>query len=281
LLWLFRGCGRRALLAWASALLLLPFWLTLWRIATFSTSAGSSSAPHPRVDDVVARAAQAYLRGSWRERLGQNFHDWTVNNADGYFTVLVVLAWFLAGLWLWRSGFVHRLPERASLLKRIAGWCLTLGVAALLLVIYVRQSLHLRPDHLPAVLLAAVLVRVCATVAISVGYASAIALLTLSGRLPRLERGLEAVGRTALSNYLLQSLVGTFAHQGHGLGLYGKVGATAGAALSLVVFSLEIPLSLWYLSRRRAGPVEWLWRRISYGRAAEVPATAPTGETAT
>ncbi|MFN8095232.1 MAG: DUF418 domain-containing protein [Vicinamibacteria bacterium] len=280
LLWLFRGCGRRALLAWAGALLLLPFWLTLWRIATFSASAGSGSSPRPLVDDVVARAAHAYLHGSWRERLGQNFHDWTVNNADGYFTVLVVLAWFLAGVWLWRSGFVSRLRERASLLKRVAGWCLTLGVAALLLVFHVRQSLHPRPDHLPELLIVAALVRVAATAAVSVGYAAGIAHLAASGRLPRLERGLEAVGRTALSNYLLQSLVGTFVHYGHGLGLYSKVGAAAGMALSLAVFSLQVPLSLWYLSRRRTGPVEWLWRLMSYGRPAEVAATAPTGETA-
>lgn len=270
----FRSCGRRGLLTAAGALLLLPFWLTLWRIATFTPAARPPAAPHDAVAEVVSRAARAYLHGSWTERLCQNFHDWTINNDGGYFTALVVLAWFLAGVWLWRSGFVLQLRERAALLARVALWCLPLGIAALLVVFQIRQAFQPRAGHLPVLLLATVLVRVVATAAISVGYAASLALLTLSGRLSRLERGLQAVGRTALSNYLLQSLVGTFVHYGYGLGLYASLGAARALLLSVAVFGLQIPLSLWYLSRHRTGPVEWLWRRISYGRPAAEPGSA-------
>jgi uncharacterized protein len=253
LLLLYRSCGQRTLLAWSGALLLLPFWLNLWRVAAF-VPAAAASAPRPPVADVVSRAAHAYLGGGWYERFLQNFHDWSINNADGFFTVIIVLAWFLAGLFLWRSGFVESLLERKPLLNRICLWCLILSQGGLLLVYQVHQTWRPSPARLPALLLAATVVRVAATAAISIGYAAGITLFTLSGRLPRLRQGLQTVGRTALSNYMLQSIVGTAPHAGYGLGLYARVGALHAMLLSVLVFVLQMPLSAWYLTRLRTGP---------------------------
>jgi uncharacterized protein len=69
----------------------------------------------------------------------------------------------------------------------------------------------------------------------------------------------------ALSNYLFQSLVCTTLFYSYGLGLYGKVGPALGLGLTVVVFLIQIPLSRWWLARFRFGPVEWLWRSLSYG----------------
>lgn len=262
LLLLFRNASQRALLAWAGTLVLLPFWFSVWRIARFSPAAPAADLP---VAKIVARAARAYLNGSWADRLRQSFHDWTVNNADGYFTVLVVLAWFLAGVYLWRSGFLQKLEEHKQLLKRVCLGGLVLGTAGLLLVLWVRRTWRPSPAHFPALLLAAVLVRVAAASAISFGYAAGIALFALSGRLAWLNQGLQAVGRTALSNYLLQSLAGTTLHSGYGFALYARVGALHAMLMSMAVFALQMPLSAWYLARWRTGPAEWLWRRITYG----------------
>ena len=48
-------------------------------------------------------------------------------------------------------------------------------------------------------------------------------------------------------------------------GLFDNVKPTMAAALALVVMAIEIPLSVWWLNRFRYGPVEWLWRRATYG----------------
>ncbi len=77
---------------------------------------------------------------------------------------------------------------------------------------------------------------------------------------------LAAVGRTALSNYLLQSLVCTTIFYSYGLGLYGQVGPALGLALTALIFALQIPLSMWWLRRFRFGPAEWLWRTLTYGK---------------
>jgi uncharacterized protein len=70
----------------------------------------------------------------------------------------------------------------------------------------------------------------------------------------------------ALSNYLFQSLVCTTLFYSYGLGLFGKVGPAAGLALSFAIYSVQVPLSVWWLRRFRFGPMEWVWRSMTYGK---------------
>ena len=72
-----------------------------------------------------------------------------------------------------------------------------------------------------------------------------------------------AVGRMALTNYLLQSFVGTLIFYGYGLGFFG-VGPALLIPLTFVMFIAQLYASPWWLARYRFGPVEWLWRRLTY-----------------
>ncbi|MGZ8260798.1 MAG: DUF418 domain-containing protein, partial [Caldimonas sp.] len=74
-------------------------------------------------------------------------------------------------------------------------------------------------------------------------------------------------GRMPLSNYLLQTLLGSFVFYGWGLGFWGRATPWVEVALPAGLFvALQLPLSAWWLSRWRWGPVEYLWRRLTYGR---------------
>ena len=77
---------------------------------------------------------------------------------------------------------------------------------------------------------------------------------------------LAAVGRMALSNYLAQTLIAVTIFHGYGLGFYGKIGPALGLLITLVIFALQIVISIWWLRRFYFGPVEWLWRSLSYRR---------------
>lgn len=70
----------------------------------------------------------------------------------------------------------------------------------------------------------------------------------------------------ALTNYLLQSfiMVAIF----YGLGLYGRVGLVAALSLCVPVYAANFVVSALWLNRFSYGPVEWLWRRLTYGRFA-------------
>jgi uncharacterized protein len=88
----------------------------------------------------------------------------------------------------------------------------------------------------------------------------------LDGRAgPWMKRWLAPAGRMALTNYLLQSVVGTLLFYQYGLGLWGQVSRAWQFALVIAVFALQLVFSRWWLRRFRFGPVEWLWRWATYG----------------
>jgi len=96
----------------------------------------------------------------------------------------------------------------------------------------------------------------------------------------RLRRGtlfaqLADTGRMALSNYLLQSAVCAWLFLAYGARLMGSVSPLGALALAAIIFSLQLPLSRWWLRHHAYGPVEWLlraltiaawphWRRAAY-----------------
>ncbi len=75
------------------------------------------------------------------------------------------------------------------------------------------------------------------------------------------------VGRMPLSNYLLQTLMASVVFYGWGLGLWGRVGPAQETVLAIALFvAVQLPFSWLWLQRFRYGPVEYLWRLVTYGR---------------
>jgi uncharacterized protein len=79
-------------------------------------------------------------------------------------------------------------------------------------------------------------------------------------------RPFAAVGRMALTNYLLQSILCTLFFYHYTTGLYGKVGPALGLIPTVVLYGLQVPFSNWWLRRYRFGPMEWIWRGLTYGK---------------
>ncbi|MCZ4408380.1 DUF418 domain-containing protein [Cryomorphaceae bacterium 1068] len=87
--------------------------------------------------------------------------------------------------------------------------------------------------------------------------------LVLQHPFPRkLLQPLANVGRMALSNYILQSLLGYFIMRT--FNRYDTLSIAECVLIVIVIFSLQIIISKWWLSRFKFGPLEWLWRCISY-----------------
>lgn len=78
-------------------------------------------------------------------------------------------------------------------------------------------------------------------------------------------RAFTAVGRTAFSNYLLQTLLATSIFYGHGLGLFASVSRAEAVLVVGLIWVVQISLSVLWLQRFRFGPVEWIWRALTYG----------------
>lgn len=85
---------------------------------------------------------------------------------------------------------------------------------------------------------------------------------------------LSAVGKTAFSNYVLQSVIGTFIFYHYGLGWYGSVYPLAGLGLTVIIFIGQMIVSNLWLKYFRMGPLEWIWRSITYWKRPPLRAQA-------
>jgi uncharacterized protein len=81
----------------------------------------------------------------------------------------------------------------------------------------------------------------------------------------------------ALSSYLAQTVIGSLVFFGFGLGLLGRFGNTVTLPMGAVVFALQVWLCHAWLARYRFGPVEWLWRSLTWLRWEPIRQPAAAG----
>jgi uncharacterized protein len=99
---------------------------------------------------------------------------------------------------------------------------------------------------------------------ISAAYISIIMLISISSRGSGITKILAAVGRMAFTNYLLQSLICTFIFYGHGFGLFGSLERIFQILIVFAVWITQLIISPIWLRYFRFGPIEWLWRSLTY-----------------
>lgn len=94
------------------------------------------------------------------------------------------------------------------------------------------------------------------------------ALLALWGRQAagRLAARLAAAGRCAFSNYIGTSALALAVFAGWGLGLYGQLSRLELYGVTVLFWAVMLAWPTWWLARFRYGPLEWLWRCLTYGR---------------
>ena len=102
---------------------------------------------------------------------------------------------------------------------------------------------------------------------VSAAYIGLLMLFARSPALPWLQNALAAVGRTALTNYLLQTILATAIFYGHGLGLFGSVERVGQIGIVVAIWVVQLVVSPLWLRYYRFGPIEWLWRSLSYWRS--------------
>ena len=68
-------------------------------------------------------------------------------------------------------------------------------------------------------------------------------------------------GRMSLTNYISQSIMGVIIYYGFGLAMYKYAGATANLLIALLIFTVQLIFSRWWLARHKQGPLEFLWRK--------------------
>ena len=103
------------------------------------------------------------------------------------------------------------------------------------------------------------------SIAVGLGYVGVVMLACRTAALRVLTRPFAAVGRTALTNYLLQTILCTTLFYGHGLGWFGSVDRAGQVGVMAAVWAIQLVASPLWLRWFRLGPAEWAWRSLTYG----------------
>ena len=102
------------------------------------------------------------------------------------------------------------------------------------------------------------------SILVALGWVGAVMLVCKSDSLRPLTRPFAAVGRMALTNYLMQTVLCTFIFYGHGLGQFGMFERWQQGLVVVVIWVLQLVVSPIWLRHFRFGPAEWLWRSLTY-----------------
>lgn len=208
----------------------------------------------------------------------ENFASW-LRDADSYGEMLSFLIqgaherlWeFVEGhrlpkvLGLFIMGYLigkYRLYARLEELPMKRYFLLSLAVGLPMSLLYAWSAVQ----HHPFGLTAHSLLYAVSVIPLALCYVCAVCLLYLRCKEAGIFRWIAAPGRMALSNYISQSLIGVILFYGLGFGLGTSFGLVYVELTALAVFLLQIICSRLWLHFFSFGPLEWLWRMLTYGR---------------
>lgn len=265
---LFSWLPDKALLVVALVLVLdLPAFAT--RLVS-SIAAGDGPVPSAfNIPDSVRLAYFETLKsGSYLDILKANLADFSTKMTFQVESgrIYITLGLFLLGVYAGRKQWFHNLGEKRPHFrraKRFALWSL-LGVIVSALVVFGGANVMGIPVAESTQMLIGMLVYDLFNFALASFYVAAIVLLFLNERWSQRLMIFYPVGRMGLTIYLLQSLMGTLIFFNYGLGLLFDFGAATCLVLGIVLFIVQIFFARIWFNYFQFGPVEWLWRSLTY-----------------
>ncbi len=180
----------------------------------------------------------------------------------GYLT----FGFFLFGLIVGRMQFFKNFLEQRKLTLKVMWWSLGIFITSIALtaLIFAPMGPNVTFDNWRAMLgLSAVdLNNIGMTGIILAGFV----LLYSKVRAGKFLSSFAPYGRMALTNYVAQSLIGTFILYGWGLGYLGELRNIYTFLIALLLIAIQMLASSWWLKRFYYGPLEWLWRSLTHAK---------------
>ncbi len=204
-----------------------------------------------------------FAEGEYSDVVAHRLGAWPQKVLAGPFW-LMIAGIFAIGAYFGRQRLISRAEELKAGFRRLMVGGFALGAPiSLLFVVYTIAAAEV--EKISWYFWLQILTKTLSGLAFALAYVAVITLAMFTSARRWLE-WFAPVGRTALSNYLLQSLVNTTVFYGYGLGLLGKLGAFQQVVYLSLFFAAQVLLSRWWLKYFRYGPVEWLWRSLTYLR---------------
>lgn len=173
-----------------------------------------------------------------------------------YTVHVVMFCCFLWGFTLYRINFFADLKFKKNYI--IKAFLISLGITLLITAIFlITKELKWTTKkyyNMQYWLILSTMICICCT----------ICWLYITDKCERFFASLAVMGRMTLTNYMMQNLIGMFIFSGFGLGIWNTQPIWFYLLLAIGIYTLQVYFSYWWLSRYNYGPIEWIWRQLSY-----------------
>lgn len=258
----------KTMLRWIIALIVIqfltPFFTMLYNVMNTAT---------PEMPNFAEFALSSHNSGlTYLESIGDRWSDMGTMVASSFPMVYSMFLMFLLGTYFVKKGFFKDMEAKKPVWKRI--WIIS-TIAFLITQSSMSLGMLIPFDHMLWMEISSVLGQNGGLTG-SMFYMSTLAMLFLY--VPKLRGALmifTKVGRMSLTCYLLHSIIGTILFLGYGFGLADHIQSAGTFMIGLAVYAVLIIFSTLWLKRFKYGPMEFIWRKLTYGKVNERPKTAP------
>jgi len=211
-------------------------------------------------DAELAKEIAAY-KGSWLQaRIYSAETAFSIQSSGLFFFGWRGVACMLLGVAMLRTGFISAaLQSKTYVYIAVVGLALGLGLSSIGVIKNVSNQFSFVYSGSIGTLY-----NYIGSLATSVAYIALVMLLVKSKAFQIIKVLLMNVGKMALSNYIMQSVIATFIFYGFGLGYFGDLSRVSLIYIVLLVWAIQLVSSSLWLSRFQQGPLEQLWRYLTY-----------------
>ena len=276
LLPLFFNCKPKTLIKWAISLFgvfliflsIVMGLLELGKMFNESVITESLQPFYTKIENMIESSYQAYGQGTFSEIMAQRTSDALFAINQIFAGIFVILPLFLFGLYAGKKRIFQNVETNLTLIRKIWIWSLVIGLI-MSVVKFVFKN-HMGAEFYSFYTVIHTGAGFFGDFGLCLFFMTSILLLYQNRKWKLKLNFLSYMGRMPLSNYLLHSIICTTIFYSYGFGLYGKVGSALGLVFAVVIFVIQIFISKYWFKHFRFGPVEWVWRCLTYGKFFEI-----------
>ncbi|MBI1782396.1 MAG: DUF418 domain-containing protein [Sphingobacteriales bacterium] len=225
----------------------------------------------PSVGEDAQRYYDVIKSGSFFDMIKNNWQGLSTKFAFQFDSgrIYITLGFFMLGTYVGRKKWFENLTDVKPTIKRICKFSGFITLAPIVIAISLfaaNQVLKLGWENNRAMLLLFNFLMDFASTAMTIFYLSGLTMLMYRIRWQKWLFTLSYVGKMALTSYVSQTLFGVLLFYHFGLGLFLKTSPAVNILIGFAVYIIQAIFARWWLSRYNYGPVEWLWRSLTFFR---------------
>jgi uncharacterized protein len=183
--------------------------------------------------------------------------------------IYITLGFFMLGMYAGRRQWFKNPEQARPIFKRIckiSGWSSLVIILFFIALTFISQSTGLALEQKPVFQLIGATLFDTVNTTMTIFYISGLTMLMYRVKWQKILFPFSYIGRMALTSYVMQTFFGLLLFYSFGFGLFLKTSPGLNCLLAIPVFALQVMLARWWFKYFKYGPIEWLWRSLTFLR---------------